>query len=236
VNQDGYGDVIVGAPLFDAGGFFDEGRVFVYFGSATGPSAGPSWMADGNKNLAKFGQSVASAGDVNGDGYADIIVGAPSYDAGRVFAYHGSATGPSLTPDFTAKLNKGPADFGASVAGVGDVDGDGFGDVAVGAPRVGDQANPAEGLVRVYKGGKTGLGNTPAFTATETHANAFLGGSVAGAGDVNGDGLADIIAGGIGLDNAVQFVANSGGAELYLGFRTRQTSTRAILHGAPFPD
>jgi hypothetical protein len=236
VNHDGYGDIIVGAPLFDTGGFVDEGRVFVYFGSASGPSIDPSWVADGNKILARFGQSVASAGDVNGDGFADIIIGAPSYDSGRAFAYHGSATGPSLSPDFTAKINKAPADLGASVAGVGDVDGDGFGDVVVGAPRIGDSVNPAEGLVRVYKGGKTGLANTPAFTVTGTQANELLGGSVAGAGDTNGDGLADIIAGGIGLDNTALFMANSGGAELYLGFRTRQTTPRGGLHGLRFTD
>jgi FG-GAP repeat protein len=237
VNKDGFGDIIVGAPLYDGGGFFDEGRVFVYFGSASGPSINPSWTADGNKGLAQFGQSVASAGDVNGDGFADIIIGAPTYDAGRVFVYHGSATGPSLSPDFMAKNGKGPADLGASVASAGDMNGDGFGDVVIGAPRSGDNVNPAEGSVRVYFGGNHGLGSQPAFTVTETHANDLFGGSVAGAGDVNGDGFPDVIAGGIGLDNAAQFVANAGGAEVILGFRTRQTtSPNASLHGVRFSD
>src|SRR5439155_19054147 len=144
----------------------------------------------------------------------------------------------SLTPDFMAKVGKGQANLGTSVAGLGDVNGDGYGDVAVGAPRVGDSANPAEGSVRVYYGGRNGLGNQPGYTVTETHANALFGGSVAGAGDVNGDGIPDVVAGGIGLDNAALFVANSGGAELILGFRVRQggPSTNASLHGVRFSD
>src|SRR5439155_1297498 len=161
VNGDGFADIIVGAPLYDFGGFFDEGRVFVYFGSASGPSLNPSWTADGNKGVAHFGQSVAGAGDVNADGFADIVIGAPTYDTGRVFVFHGSVAGPSLSPDFMAKNGRTQADLGTSVAGVGDVNGDGFSDVAVGAPRIGTSTNPAEGSVLVYYGGRNGLANQP---------------------------------------------------------------------------
>ena len=237
VNGDGYADVIVGAPLYDNLGFPDEGRAFVYAGSASGPSADPVWVADSNKTLAQFGYSVAGAGDITGDGIADVIIGAPYHDSGRIFVYHGSLTGLSLVSDFSAKINKNPAEFGASVAGVGDVNGDGIGDVAIGAPRVGDQTTTAGGLVRVYYGSRTGLGNPPAFGVTETESNALLGGSVAGAGDVNGDGLGDIIAGAIGLDNIPLQVENSGGAHVYIGFRTRQTAlTSGALHGVRFTD
>ncbi len=237
VNGDGYSDLVVGAPLYDNLGFPDEGRVFVYAGSASGPSPDPVWTADGNRTLAQFGYSVAGAGDVSGDGIADVIIGAPFHDSGRVFVYHGSLAGLSTSSDFSAKTNKNPAEFGTSVAGVGDVNGDGIADVAIGAPRVGDQTTTAGGLVRVYYGSRTGLGNPPAFNATETQTNALLGGSVAGAGDVNGDGLGDIIAGAIGLNNLGLQVENSGGAQVYMGFRTRQTALpTGALHGIKFTD
>ena len=76
VNGDGYADVIVGAAHYD-NGQTDEGRAFVYHGAATGLGTAAAWTAEGNQASAVFGVSVGTAGDVNGDGYADVIVGAP---------------------------------------------------------------------------------------------------------------------------------------------------------------
>ena len=64
-----------------------------------------SWSPDGGQPDAEYGRSVATAGDVNGDGYSDVLVGAPAYDdgqvdEGRVFLYLGSPTGPDETPDW----------------------------------------------------------------------------------------------------------------------------------------
>lgn len=237
VNGDGYADIIVGAPLFDNAGFPDEGRVFVYGGSAAGLSAEPVWTADGNKTQAQFGYSVAGAGDVSNDGIGDVIIGAPFDGSGRISVYYGSTTGLGLAANFSAKFNKSPAEFGASVAGVGDVNGDGIGDVAIGGPLTGDQNAPSAGIVRVYYGSRTGIGNPPAFGVTETQANAFLGGCVAGAGDVNGDGLADFIAGEVGLNNDAVQATSAGGARVFMGFRTRQTALASgALHGIRFTD
>jgi hypothetical protein len=139
VNGDSYIDVVVGAYLYD-NGQSNEGRAFVYSGSAGGLSATPDWTAESDQANASFGYSVGTAGDVNGDGYADVIVGAPDYDngqnaEGRAFVYHGSATGLRRTADWTAESNRSLFFFGDSVGTAGDVNGDGYDDIIVGPPQ-----------------------------------------------------------------------------------------------------
>jgi len=103
VNGDGYADAIVGAWAYD-NGESDEGQAFVYLGSAAGPSTTAAWTAESDQTVAWFGTSVATAGDINGDGYADVIVGASRYDngetdEGRAFVYYGNAgAGLSVKP------------------------------------------------------------------------------------------------------------------------------------------
>ncbi len=83
VNGDGYSDVIIGAPRFDEGASLDEGKAFVYHGSAAGLNSTPNNTPDDvDQANAFFGVSVATAGDVNGDGYSDVIIGAYLYDDG----------------------------------------------------------------------------------------------------------------------------------------------------------
>ncbi len=97
------------------------------------------WHASGGQDYANFGQSVAMAGDVNADGHVDIIVGAPGAsgdlkDEGRAYAFYGAPSGPSTSPAWTAEGDQANAGLGWSVAAAGDVNGDGFDDVIVGAP------------------------------------------------------------------------------------------------------
>ena len=113
VNGDGFSDVIVGAIWFD-NGQTDEGRAFVYHGSASGLGLCPAWTAEGDQASALFGYSVATAGDVNGDGYSDVIVGAVQYDngqtdEGRAFVYHGSSSGLATSAAWTAESNQASA-------------------------------------------------------------------------------------------------------------------------------
>ena len=198
VNGDGFSDVIVGAPFFDNGSS-DEGRAFVFHGSASGLSTVANWTAESNQTSAWFGWSVASAGDVNGDGYADVIVGAPLYDngqsnEGRAYVYHGSASGLSATAAWIAESNHSNAWFGDHVASAGDVNGDGYSDVLVGAPVLSNgQLN--EGRAYLYLGSATGLSTSAAWTAESNNVEAYFGNSLASAGDVNGDGYSDVIVG-----------------------------------------
>ena len=107
-------------------GEIDEGRAYVFHGSAWGVNIGPSWWAESNQAYAWFGRSVATAGDVNGDGYSDVIVGDLGYNngqtgEGRAFVYYGSASSLSAVAFWTAESNQASAAFGYSVSAAGDV-------------------------------------------------------------------------------------------------------------------
>ena len=207
VNGDGYSDVLVTAPLYDAGST-DEGRVWLYHGSPSGPSGVPAWQGDANQAGARYGHVAAPAGDVNGDGFGDVIVTAPLWDGGghtdegRIWVYHGSASGLATIPAFAPESDQGGAHFGWSAASAGDVDGDGYADVIVGAPLFDLDASAGdEGLAYVWFGSAGGLGGVP-WQTTVDQDGAEIGASVGSAGDVNGDGFADVVVGAPGFDAA----------------------------------
>ena len=220
VNGDGYADVIVGAPSYtsDPVNQSGEGAVFVFYGSPSGLSATPDWMVESNQADAAFGTSVSTAGDVNGDGFDDVIVGAPGFSNGQdnegaAFVYYGSATGLSPSQNKVVMSNQSASNFGWSVATAGDVDGDGYSEVIVGAPDY-DNGQENEGAVFVYRGSAAGLDTTLKWTAELDQANAVFGTSVSSAGDVNGDGYADVIIGAPGYTNGQE---KEGAALVYHG-------------------
>src|SRR5207302_1566887 len=130
VNADGYADVIISAPR--AGGSGWPGRAHLYLGGPAGLAATPTTSIDPPAGEGGFfGHSVASAGDVNGDGYADAVIGASL--ANRAYVYHGGPSGLATAPA-TSLTGPSGAEFGWSVASAGDVTGDGYADVIVGAP------------------------------------------------------------------------------------------------------
>ena len=150
-----YSDVVVGAYGY-VNGQISEGRATVYHGSATGLGTDSDWTAEGDQESAVFGWSVGTAGDVNGDGYSDVIVGALGYDngpngGGSAFVYHGSAGGLSATYTWIGESNQPYAEFGFSVGTAGDVNGDGYSDIIVGAPCY-DNGQDSEGRAYVYYG------------------------------------------------------------------------------------
>lgn len=226
VNGDGFDDVLVGSIWYD-GGQEDEGAAFLYLGSPSGPPGTPNWSAESNQAEAQLGYCVATAGDVNGDGYDDVIVGAPYYDNGQfhegtAYAWHGSANGmgPNGTPnnaDWACEVSQTSALFGLSVATAGDVNGDGYDDAIVGAP-FHDDWHVDEGTAWLFLGGPNGLPYVAAWHVRGNQMCAYLGTSVATAGDVNGDGYDDVVIGTPEYDEV--FLTNEGAAYVWHGCAT----------------
>ena len=139
---------------------------------------------------------MSGAGDVNADGYADILAGVPGYSlsgaasAGRALLYRGSSSGLLSNTGVTMDGSAGGR-LGSALAAAGDVNGDGYADVIIGAP----DANAELGRVSLYAGSMTGILTTSTWTTDGPTTTLHLGASVASAGDVNGDGYADVIIG-----------------------------------------
>jgi hypothetical protein len=239
-NGDGYADLVVGAAYSDEVGT-DRGAVYIYHGGSSGVSASATQtlLYPGSDDTAFFGGSVASAGDVNGDGYADLIVGASSSDEagtdrGVAYIYHGSSSGISASATQTL-LYPGSNDaafFGGSVASVGDVNGDGYTDIIVGAKGT-DGAGTRRGAAYIYHGTSSGI----SASATQTLSypggddSSGFGNSVAGGGDLNGDGYADLI---VGANSSNIAGTDRGAAYVYHGSSSgvSATATQTLLYPA----
>ncbi len=203
VNNDGFADVVVGAP-YDETDESNEGRAYLFLGSATGLSTTPSWVVEGNQVDANLGSSVAGAGDVNGDRYSDVVVGEPGCSpssgvffwpgSGRMLVYHGAAGGLGAAAATSIDGFFSLYQFGSSVASAGDVDGDGYSDILV-AAYLADRTVSDEGEVYVYRGSPVGILTSAWWTYHYGQAYANLGTAIASAGDVNGDGFSDVIVG-----------------------------------------
>ncbi len=195
VDADGYDDVIVGA--------FDAGRAYVFHGAASGLSTAATTTLHGDAADVLFGVAVAGAGDVNADGYADVIVGDSGWStsAGRALVFHGAATGVDPTVAATLAGTAAYSSFGRAVAGAGDVNGDGYGDVAV------TSANSGYGssVVAVFHGAATGVSTA---AARRLRLDAY---AVDGAGDVNGDGYDDLVLGWSSAGEAYVYLGSSAG-------------------------
>jgi hypothetical protein len=206
INADGYSDVLVAADDY-TNGQPEEGRVYLYMGHYDGLSADPVWFTEGGADSLFYGLSTATAGDVNGDGFSDIIIGIPRWivdddPTGRAVVFHGLLAGPRTQAGWVTESGQINGNYGTSVACVGDVDGNGFSDVLVGASGY-DNGQVDEGVVFLFLGSRTGLSWIPIWWAEANQAGAFLGTSVSGSGDVNGDGYPEAIVGAPGYTNTI---------------------------------
>ena len=237
VNGDGYDDLIIGARGADPGGKDSAGETYVVYGGASAPGTGGVFdlsALDGTIGFTltgiepddESGRSVSSAGDVNGDGYDDLIIGARSTDpngarSGHAYVVYGGASAPGTDGVLALSALDGasgftlngidPADVsGASVSSAGDVNGDGYDDLIIGS-RGADPNGARSGKTHVVYGGASAPGTdavldlsaldgSSGFTLTGIDPGDVSGYSVSSAGDVNGDGYDDLIIGARGAD------------------------------------
>jgi hypothetical protein len=221
VNGDGFDDIAVGAPSASPDGRGNAGLVYVYLGSESGISNIPHRIFAGLAATDLLGFSVSNAGDVNGDGFADLVVGAPEASpsgrtaAGIARVYLGSESGLGAMPDLVLEGQTPGEKFGFSVANAGDVNSDGFADLVVGAPEASPSGRTGAGLARVFLGGATGVRRTPQRVLEGAERFDLLAWSVSSAGDVNGDGFSDIVLGAPYTSPGGQ--RNAGAAYVFLG-------------------
>ena len=197
VNADGYDDFVITAPWWPQKGY--RGKAYIYFG---GP--GLDNVADLTFSIweGELGIGVCPGGDFDGDGYNDLLIGAykkdmPAFDSGAAWLHLG---GPGLdgAPEFTFGGENWGDWFGSSMDWVGDLNADGYNDLAIGAsryPSLGDR-----GRVYVFFGGPA-LDATPDLVITGEALGDYCR-SIAGVGDVNSDGFADLMVGAYGNDEA----------------------------------
>lgn len=212
--------LLIGAPNFDPGASPDAGKVFVYYGGNTLATT-PTWSRDGDLAYGHFGWSVATAGDVEGNGWDDIIVGAPHYDSGsytdngKVYVFFGNTNGISST-NWSATGYQSYSHFGYAVAGMDNINSgqDSLKDIAVGAPYY-DYLTTDDGAVYFYKGRTNDVPVT--YTTIFGSAGSRFGFSIASAHNVNHDSYPDVI---VGAPNAKSGGVPYGAAYVYYSTST----------------
>jgi hypothetical protein len=201
-----------------------DGSVAVYLGGASGLATPALSIANPDGSKTGFGYAIAAAGDVDGDGFGDLAVGDCGGGAGHVHVYFGAPGGPDPSKAQTLDSPDGKEGFGCRLAGAGDLDADGWADLAVG--RVG--ADFSGGLY-VFHGGAGGPVKTTTRIDSPDRATSRIGYSLAGVGDLDGDGYDDLVASEIDADD------QSGQAHVYFGGSDGVSNDRVVSLPSPDP-
>ncbi len=255
INGDGYDDLIIGAYYAESliDNYSNAGEAYVVFGfSGNTATAIELSSLDGSNGFVFHGFeakdftgiSASNAGDINGDGYDDLIIGSDASggdspaNTGETYVIFGQGGSfePSLDSSDLNGINgftlKSPASerFGFSVANAGDINGDGYDDLVIGAPSASPNGNSKAGKTYVAFGSNansagsaidlSSLDGSNGFVLNGVDAEDYSGASVAGVGDVNGDGYDDIIIG--------AYVADGYAGEAYLVFGFNEDTIASI--------
>ncbi len=206
VNNDGFDDVLVGASNHDEDYESNAGKAFLFLGSSAGISPSAKWTAMGDVDgMSYFGSCVEGVGDVNNDGFEDVMVGAYKQDngptsEGKAFLYIGDSNGLSAADAFNYTAEDTSSGFTGEIAGLGDINKDGFDDVAIGcnkAPGSPAYSSRMSGTVHVLHGTNAAGGHLESqdvWNHTAEGADDAFGFCIA-AGDMNKNGYRDLIVG-----------------------------------------
>jgi len=234
-NGDGYSDIVVGIQEKD--GSVNIGKCYVYFGGDPINSE-PDLVISGEAPDDYFAYSLMGLGDINNDGYDDIVVGAPNSDvngpvSGKAYIYFGGAASDfDDIADVTIDGQTAGGAFGHAVAFSGDINNDGYDDIIIGAPYESSVAAYA-GKVYIYLGGPT-VDDTADITINGEEAEDLFGISIDSDGDVNNDGIDDIIIGASGYQNGQ--TEKSGKAYIYFGGTPPDTTADVTINGEAVGD
>lgn len=227
VNNDGFDDVAIGAPIFEN----IQGRAYIYLGSLSGLSATPTITLSPTEMIYDFGTALAPAGDVDKDGFDDLLVGAANYGQGRVFLYRGTVRGLDSTPAQRFTGEAASSWFGFTMAPLGDVNNDGYADVILGD----GEYDSSKGRAYILTGGVSGTGGpqlTPALTLTGVTTGDLFGAAVSSAGDIQNDSRPDFIVGARGVNGyqgqAYVYYVGLGEADMSL---TKAASSQLVRPG-----